>query len=326
MMTPARRRPAARSQRGFSLLEVMVAMVVMAILTVVVTSSLGGVMRWYGKSMTTHRLTQLQDGMSQAYAENMAIAEADTNSEIALADGVISESTTSAGQRCSTTASTFSAASPFLDMSTSAAYLDGFNRPLCVFVTPQQTTTMSGVTLYYHSIAIVGMGASGYLNSGTTFSSDGTLTLGGDNQGIVIDGRTIAARQFADTRARMMKITQAVESYFLGRFQAGTSPSTMIDYFGTSSGSSTWDTEGSMPITGGAAMNTDASYYQPLGLSVDDVTDPYGQSFYFDNASSAVRSPSNGSASMNSTPPWSARVYTTLPGNVAYVQSAIGTY
>lgn len=321
-----RRRTGHRGQRGFSLIEVMIAVAITAIMMVVVTQSLSGVMRWYGKATTIHALTQLQDDLTQAYSENMTVAEESSGAVLSLDNGDISPTSITAARRCTSSASTFSAASTYLDMSLGKAYLDGFNVPLCVLITPQESFVANGVTLYYHTVAIVSTGSSGVLNASTALSDDGTLTLGGDNMGVVINGRTIAEHQFTLTRTRMENVVQALQSYFQGRFQASTSPSTAIDYFGTSSGSSTWDTDGALPVTSGGAMNTSSTYYQTLGLAAQDVTDPYGQSFYLDNASSSVRSPSNSDSSMNSAPPWSARIYTTLPGNVSYVQSAVGTY
>jgi prepilin-type N-terminal cleavage/methylation domain-containing protein len=341
-----RQRSVRRRQSGFTLVEMVVAVALFAILSLAVTESIGGVVRWYGKMVTAHRLASLQTSLTQAYRENIVSAEANTGSVIALttgsapgapvgasgaagaaSTGILAPTNNTPGGRCTSTATTFAAAGPYLNLSTTEAYLDGYAGPLCLFITDQQSMTSGGVSLYYHSMAVVSMGGNGRLSAGTTFSQTGELTLGGDNQGVVIDGRQIALQQFGAARDRTQKIVDALQSYFLGRFQASPSPTTTVDYFGTTAGSTSWDDGGTLPVTSAPAdMTAVPTYYTALGLSLNDVVDPYGQPFFFDNGSSAVRSPANPSASLNNAPPWSAAITTTLPGGVAYGQSAVGTY
>ena len=322
-----RRRPlrADRRQKGFTLLETLIALAISAVMMTAVFGMLDGVMRWYGKAVTAHRLEQLQDDIGRAYAENMLSVESKTTatdaSGLVFPNGTVG---TVNGTSCNAgAAAPFAAVSTYLESSPGQVRLDGFQRPFCVYFTPQMSFAVGGTTLYYHSIAIVSMGASGALN--TSWDSAGTLTLGGDNLGVVIDGRGIALRQFQSVQSQMQKIVQATQSYFQGRFQAS-GGSTSVDYFGTNSGDTSWDSAGTMPITSGSSMVADSTFEQALGLSVLDLTDPFSQPYYFDNSSSAVRSPSNTSASMNGAPPWTARISTSLPGGITYYQTAIGSY
>jgi len=81
-----------------------------------------------------------------------------------------------------------------------------------------------------------------------------------------------------------------------------------------------------MPSTGGAAVPiTNNAAHTVLGLSVADVTDPWGGTLLLDNSSDAVRNPQNATVSMRS-PGYTARISTTLPGGSVLERTVVGSY
>lgn len=320
-------RVARHAERGFTLLEILIAVAVLGALLIPIMNLAEGALRWTTRLETENQLKDLKAGITKAYTEDLKLAEGSTGQVLTLSGGTISQVLPADyggnGSRvCSSNSNTFVPIGRWLAGSPSKAYLDGSGLPLCVFITPQLTTTINNVAVKYHVIAVVAAGRDGYVNPGTSLSNTtGVLTLASDDRGIVIDGKQLASDRFNLTLTRMQAIVGALNTYFFNRFMGNASRSIALDYFTAAS-----DTTGLIPDTGGTAKGMDTlGITSALGLSTTDITDGYGQYFTLDNSSSAVRSPSNANANLQ-TPPFTAQVSTTLPGGTTLSMSAIGSY
>ncbi len=321
---------------GFSLIEIVVAISLMAIMTVAIAPQLKYLINFQAAADTQNRLSELQSGFSTAYLANMTQIEADPNDEINFgAAGIMSPATAAPGARCSAAAANFIPWSQYTGHAAGSLVNDGYGAPLCILINPQASVAMNGINLYYHTVAFISTGPNNVLDNGTALNALGNLTLAGDDTGVLFDGRAFSVQKYTLTADKMKVIAQALEEYYVARYQSDPSRSSSIDYWSNGASSPDpvrWDssnpgnlinytTTASPLYIGTGQPTTDLSV--ALSLSKDDVTDGYGNIIQFENASQNVRSPDNGSANL-AIPPYTALLTTTLPGNVSYAQAIVG--
>ncbi|HET9113000.1 MAG TPA: type II secretion system protein [Burkholderiales bacterium] len=321
---------------GFSLIEILVAISLMAIMTVAVAPQLKYLINFQAAADTQNRLSELQSGFSTAYLANMTQIETDPNAEINFgAAGIMSPATAAPGARCSVVAADFIPWSQYTGHAAGSLVEDGYGAPLCVLINPQSAVLLNGINLYYHTVAFVSTGPNNVLDNGTALDALGNLTLAGDDAGVLFDGRAFSVAKYTLTADKMKVVAQALEEYYVARYQSDPSRSSSIDYWSNGTNSPypvRWDSSNpgnlinytitASPIyTGTGQPTTDLSV--ALSLSKDDVTDGYGNLINFENASQNVRSPDNGSTNL-AIPPYTALLSTTLPGNVPYAQAIVG--
>lgn len=327
----------ASRDTGFSLVEILVAITLMAIMTVAVAPQLRYLINFQSGADTQNRLSELQIGFAATYQANVNMIESDANAEINVgASGILHPATVAPGSRCTSTAANFTPWSNFTGHAAASLVNDGYGAPLCVFINPQAMIAMNGINLYYHTVAFVSTGPNNVLDAGTGLDSQGNLTLGGDDTGALFNGSAFAVNQYTLTAGKMRTIVQALEAYYLMRYQSDPSRSSSIDYWSngiadpvtayqsrwdyTNPGNQiAWTNIASPMYTTGALPDLSVV----LSLSKDDVTDGYGNVINFENASANVRSPDNIVTNMN-TPPYTASISTVLPGGVLYSQTAVG--
>lgn len=301
------------------------AIAILAVLTVAMMPVLQSATSLWGQFETRNRLADLSQAITAAYQESVPIAESgvDPSHALKLATGTLWQSAPNGNGWCTgTTAATFAPLSRYLKNSPGAVWRDGYSRPLCLLITPSQSLSYNGATLYYHTLAVVSAGRDGKISPTTMLSDAGDLTLGGDDQAVVINGRQMALAALQTTQAQMQKIVSAYQAYFQNRYLGNSARDASIDYFSNAWG----DGSGTMPISAGYPLNvTWANFMTPLGLSASDITDGWGQVMLIDSASDAVRNPGNSNPAMR-TPPFTARIVTTLPGGQPYAQTVMGTY
>ena len=170
----------------------------------------------------------------------------------------------------------------------------------------------------------------GAIDATTTLSPIGVLTLGGDDKGILVDGRSLMQDKVTQSLAVVNRAADAYQTYFNTRYLANTTRDISIDYFANSdrggNASSSWDFGGAMPNTGGNAVNmVNIGAHSVLGLTLSDVTDSFGQVLLIDNSSDAVRNPQNGTGALQ-TPGFTARISTSLPGGQTLSRTVVGSY
>ncbi|MHB0990137.1 MAG: type II secretion system protein [Burkholderiales bacterium] len=326
---------------GFSLIEILVAISLMAIMTVAVAPQLKYLINFQAAADTQNRLSELQSGFSTAYLANMTQIEADPNAEINFgAAGIMSPAIAAPGARCSAVAANFIPWSQYTGHAAGSLVEDGYGAPLCILINPQSTVLLNGINLYYHTVAFISTGPNNVLDNGTALDTLGNLTLAGDDAGVLFDGRAFSVAKYNLTADKMKVVAQALEEYYVARYQSDPSRSSSIDYWSNGTNSPDpvrWDssnpgnlinytTSASPMYTTGTAPDLSAA----LSLSKDDVTDGYGNIINFENASQNVRSPDNSYNPSNLTvppysiPPYIALLSTTLPGNVSYAQAIVG--
>ncbi len=318
---------------GFSLIEILVAISLMAIMTVAVAPQLKYLINFQSGTDTQNRLSELQSGFATAYLANMNVIESDAKAEINFGTtGIMGAATAASGARCTATAANFTPWSDYTGHAAASLVNDGYGAPLCILINPQASVQINGVNLYYHTVAFISTGPNSVLDSGTGLDAAGNLTLAGDDIGVLFDGRAFSVNKFNLTASKMKIVSQALEEYYLARYQSDPTRSSSIDYWSNGVNSpvpTSWDsinpgnliayTPNAAPMYTGATSDLSAS----LSLSKDDVTDGYGNILNFENASNNVRSPVNASANM-AIPPYTALISTVLPGNVGYSQAAVG--
>lgn len=324
--------PASKSskQSGFTLLEMMLSIGLASLLIVLISNATGSSITFYSRIETDSRLKDLRIALIAAYNDNATTVDADTSAVFTTSAGTLSPLLPTVNNLCVGSSTTFSSIARYLSSSSSDIWHDGFGRSFCIYLTPRQTITVNAVTYYYHSIAIVSAGVDGAIDSSTALSTSGELTLGGDDKGFLIDGRSLMLDKINQSLIVLNRSSDAYQTYFNTRYLANTTRDISIDYFAKSdrsgSTSSSWDSGGSMPNSGGVATSmVTLGAHTVLGLTTADVTDAFGQVLMLDNSSDAVRNPENSTSSLQ-TPGFTARISTTLPGGQSLSRTVVGTY
>lgn len=327
--TPARAmRP--RRKKGFSLLEMMVAIFVAGMLIMSLSQALAPALAFYGKQDTDARLRDLRVALEQAYKDDAQRVDSVANAVFTTRNGVINPVLPDPNGRCDTPVTTFDPIARYLPTSAAASASDGFGQGVCVLISPRATWSHEGVEFQYHAIAVVSAGFDGAVDPGTDLSPDGVLVIGGDDKGFVVDGRAIVGGQIDEARRQLERAASSLESYFFTRYQSNPSRDMGIYYFANRNQanaiSSTFDVGGIVSNTRGVARPiTEFDNHTQIGLSVDDVTDPWGGVMLFDNSSNAVRHPQNANAGAR-TPPFTSRVSIQLPNGALLERTIVGTY
>jgi hypothetical protein len=200
-------------------------------------------------------------------------------------------------------------------------------------MTGRLARSIGGVDTFYRVIAIVAPGQNGRLdtigNCTTGLSAAGELTLCGDDEGVLVDGFTVAADLLRQTLARMQLVATAYQAYFQSRALADPSRDASINYFASGGApAERWDAGGQMPLSACGAPSpmlvpAGTGPAAVLGLSNVDVTDLYGQVMQYDNCSNEVRNPQNTDVARQ-LPPYTASIVTTLPGGNLLRVNAVG--
>lgn len=326
-------------QDGYTLLEVVVALVLVTGLYAIAAESFGPALAFRAEIATKDRLDDLHQALYTAYKANALTVDANTGKTLDFgALGTMSEALPHpTSQRCTSTAATVLPIARFSKSSAGEGFIDGYGTPLCVFITPQLTLDISGVSVLYHSVAFISSGKNGVIDSGTKLDDvTGNMTLGGDDIGILMDGQRFAEDRYKTSLDAVKKAADAYQAYFSVRYQSDPARSISVDYFSCgaetcppTSANSLWDAGNGMPVTCSAPIamfqETGISPSAVLGLSKSDVTDGYGNILTLDNCGATVRSPGNATAAMRA-PPYTAVITATLPGGAKLSQTAVGQF
>lgn len=328
-----------KKQSGFTLIELAVVIVILIGLAVYGMEGLGNALDFKARIDTDNKLKAWRKAIESVYLDNSSTIDLQTTATLKLVSGTVINPAIPATTGASIGRCTMVAAN-ILDFANRGGYSatdmiqDGQHNSFCLYITPRLSSTVSGTTLYYHSIAIVSPGRNGKIDAGTTLDASGNLILatGSDDTGVLFDGRKFASDRYNQTIAAMQRTVDAYTAYYAARYQADGTRSLANDYFscGASTCPSTvvrWDTSGEMisTCTGAIAMIQGAgtSPHTVLGLSPLDVTDGWGNVFTMDNCTNAVRSPLN-SVGAHQNPPYTAQITANLPGGSVLTMTAVG--
>jgi prepilin-type N-terminal cleavage/methylation domain-containing protein len=236
-------------QGGFTLIEILIALALATALTLVMFSAVTPWLNLKHKLDTDHRLAELQDAVGTAYqAWAMQVDSSQPSGSAVLAIGqdptnpipsstVAVTATSASGQTVTTCAANAQAnalLAPYLAHISVNGILDGYSQPICIFISQSLSQTVEGVTLYYRVIALVSAGQDGRLDSAAPFDSvHGTLTLTGDDVGIIVSGFPIQYRLYKETKERLDRTAEMYSSFFTARFQGNVGRDYSLDYFTT---------------------------------------------------------------------------------------------
>lgn len=321
-----------RRQGGFSLVEVLITLALVTILSVVALNALTPWLTFKQALDTDRKLQDVRQALQSAYEANAMAVE----SQAARTFMGLTNDSAVAGSACTAQTAAFTNLSQFMTESGRTAALDGFQTPLCIFITPTLTKDVEGVRIYYRMLAIVSTGQSGVLETGTAFdSATGQLTLGGDDKGVVVNGYGVQYAKYRDSLERMNRLAGLYESYFTTRFLNTADRDVSRDYFYNNTGTG-GDPSGTIAPTVGWASALSV-FGNSLGVSSVDATTPYENSNSIEVANynetvtvrgstTQVRSPVT--IGTGATPPYTALLRAKLPGAADnyVVRAVVGNY
>lgn len=251
-----------RKQKGFTLVEIVIAIALVVMITAVVTQGLGPWIKFKQRLETEQNLKDLVQATTALYkAHAYNIDDQDPTGSLAPIIGpngvlILDPTLPAAGNQLRTdcqagdpadttsVVETLRPLQPYLSKSVAELAKDGFNNKLCVLVSKRQFRDVSGTRLYYHSVAFIAPGDNNVLDAGTDFIDNGTsmtLTLAGDDTGQVIDGFKISLDNYQTTMARLQKLANAYETYFHIRFLTKSDRDISLNYFYANSGANNGD-------------------------------------------------------------------------------------
>ena len=320
-------------QKGFTLIEVLISLILITLISVAVMGSLGPWLSFKEKLDTQRKLTDLQTAIKLAYAANAMAVDSTGAQVIQFSDGSQMRSSTVQNGRCLPNAGTWQALKAFLPEGPTNSGLDGFQQPFCVFVSNQLSAQGPGATIYYHNIAIVSLGTTGVVNPGTSFDvNTGAFTAGGQNTGVLVNGYDVQLDKMTQTQKKLDKLSSVYETYFTAEYLSTASRDVTVDYFANSGPSGTWDTNGSVPGTSG--FEPANAVLQSLGIGPQDALSPYesNNTILVNNTAGGAMGTSVRSSSATSgsgQPPYTALLIAPLPspgGTESLVEVVTGNY
>lgn len=251
-----------RSQKGFTLVEIVIAIALVIMITAVVTQGLGPWIKFKQRLETEQNLRDLVQGTTALYKANaFTIDDADPDGPIGPIvgpNGLLALDPTlpaplnqfrtdcQAGDPADTTSmqETLRPLQSYLAKSAVDLARDGFNNKICVLVSKRQFRDVNGTRLFYHSVAFISPGDNNVLDAGTNFVDNGTsmtLTLAGDDTGQMVDGFKISLENYQTTVNRLQKLASSYETYFHIRFLTKADRDISINYFYGNTGSNNGD-------------------------------------------------------------------------------------
>lgn len=250
-----------RQQKGFTLVEIVIAIALVLMITAVVTQGLGPWIKFKQRLETEQNLKDLVQATTALYkanAYNIDDTDPDGPTPPFLGpNGALSLDAASTpanrfrtdckdGDPADTVSikETLRPLQPYLSKSIMELAQDGFNNKICVLVSKRQYRDVNGARLFYHSVAFISRGDNTTLDTGTNFVDNGTsmtLTLAGDDTGQMVDGFKIALENYQITLARLQKLTLAYETYFHIRYLTKSDRDISINYFYANNGSNNGD-------------------------------------------------------------------------------------
>lgn len=311
------------TQKGFTLLEILVAMVLLTVISVVLVGSLAPWLNFKQKLDTERKLSDLKSVLTAAYEANAMSIERASDSQLILATGTVVPTAVDGERRCIADDTSWKAMAEYLPDGPQSALLDGYNSPFCILISPQLSAPVNGVTVYYHNVAVVSMGRAGILDEGTRLdSATGGLTLAGDNLGVFVSGFETQKLKLNKTQARLDSLATLYETYFTAQYLGNPARDITVDYFATDNPAGYWDSpapagSGVVPGTGTlGALVPALNVLHFLGVGPVETVSAYESpnQIYIANYNECISNVCVKSSVGGGTPPYTALLYTPIPG------------
>lgn len=290
-----------RKNSGFTLIEMLIVLALIAVISLTIMSSMSTWIAFKQKLDNESKLSDIKQAFSTIYSLNALKVESNATRSFLEFEGQ--------GVCPTTLAQIQKQESSFILYSTNFSATpqnisrDGYANPWCIYVSNPLSAVVDGTLLRYRNIAIVSKGRNGELDttavagdpSITTFDPiTGTLSVGGDDSGILVSGLDIQRDKLKETLSRMNKLATMYETYFTSRFLNNTGRDITKYYFSnkedTASGSS----------IGGVIKSTDGIFapvynsadltagLAPLGVSAADAISAWGLNIEVGNCNETV--------------------------------------
>ena len=250
-------------QRGFTMLEIVVAIMIVAGMTVLLSNAFSPHLAFKQRTDSADRLKELLKATEAMYTANaFSVDNTDQASsdpafpnlgKLVLDNGSLStacpakstDNISSLRDPSDVRAgpvpqvANLTALQPYTGRGVEDLAKDGFNNVTCVLVSRRTKIMYSGQPLYYHVVAFISPGANNRVEPGTELvvtrpngvDDVWTLNVAGDDKGVVFDGSSIAINNYNITKARLDRFARAYETYFKIRYQSRFSRETQFDYF-----------------------------------------------------------------------------------------------
>ncbi|MHB8408363.1 MAG: type II secretion system protein [Acidiferrobacterales bacterium] len=221
---------------GFTLLEVLVALAIVVLVMALMYPDFDQAIQYLDRVKTESHLQALSTAITDAYTDNAMNVDTAQGPDMCLDAACTQTFATGVAASVTNPASTAQSGFDYLPQTTghSALYyaLDGFHRPLQVYVSAPLQASWDGYTVHYRAVAFVSSAGKQSLNPGTKFNAaTGVLTLGQGDMGIVVSGLPIEIGLYQQTLARMQSVAQAYSAFFTARYLGSTSRDMSVDYF-----------------------------------------------------------------------------------------------
>ena len=152
-----------KKQSGFTLIELAVVIVILIGLAMYGMEGLGNALDFKSRVDTDNRVKAWRKAIESVYLDNSATIDVQTTAILKLVSGTTINPATPATSGASIGKCTMVAAN-MLEFANRGGYSvtdmiqDGHHNSFCLYITPRISTTVSGTTLFYHSVAIVSPG------------------------------------------------------------------------------------------------------------------------------------------------------------------------
>lgn len=234
-------------QHGFTLLEILISLGVVALILAVVFPALSGMVEFGKKEETQAQLDAAAAAITLAYGENAMKIDSYPFPELCLnptcsstivnaASGAVEPSAVSTASADGVlTANALADIAQANGISVTKLDIDGFAKHFKYFVSNElqaATPGPGGGPIYYHIVAIVSSEGRSTLNAGTSFNqATGVLTLTAGNMGTVVSGLPIERNLMQQTLDSMQSLANIYSQFFTSRYLASANRDASIDYF-----------------------------------------------------------------------------------------------
>jgi len=254
--------------RGFTLIEVLIALAVVTLISLAVLGALGPWLNLKQTVDTERKLQSLKHSFEMYYRAQAFALEATDKAEL----GPFVNASVTAGQ-CDSQENAFASVQEFFSEGAHASATDGYKNPFCFFVSQRLERPTDGNRLFYRVLAVVSAGADGVVDEGTAFNAaTGVLVLAGDDRAMLVNGYDLQHSLYRETMARMTRLVNTYEIYFTSRYLAAPDRDITRYYFATHANAA-FDKQPSGAVVTVAATSgnwgTAATTLGVLGLSPD---------------------------------------------------------
>jgi prepilin-type N-terminal cleavage/methylation domain-containing protein len=205
-------------QKGFTLPEVLIAMALISVISLIVMGALEPWIAFKQKLDTERRMQDVKNGITAVYSAHGMAVEEQPGGQFREFRTSVPEAAPDGALRCAPQTAAFVANSTMFSESPQQLSTDGYASPWCFMITGPLREIRDGVPLWFRSVAVVSTGPDGVLDAATLMAADGSLTLGGDDVATSVNGREIQAVKLKETLRRLNRVAQFYETYFTARY------------------------------------------------------------------------------------------------------------